>query len=115
MGNRFDPADRHTDATVEAIRVAAHRIATALNEGFALMADAQAQALADLSDAITKIGTAIAAEITALQNALAKQGVDDSPEIEARVSQLSALTNALTNSIPADVPPAPAPTPTPGA
>jgi len=121
MSGKFDPSERHSDAMVQAIQHAAHTVATAIREGFALMADVQAQALADLSDAITKLGVAIQAEIEALQAALAKAGVDDSAEIEQRVSQISALTNALTNSIPPATP-APAPaapsvdtTPTPPA
>jgi hypothetical protein len=61
---------------------------------------AEDQALADLSAAVTTLGTAVAAEITALQAALAKQGVDNSPAIEKAVSNISALVNSLTNSLP---------------
>jgi hypothetical protein len=108
-----EPAERHSDALIEAIEAAAHRIATAILEGFKSMADPQAQALADLTAAITNIGTAIAAEISALQTALAAGGVNDSPAIEAAVTNLNALTASLTASLPPAATPAAAPA-TPG-
>jgi hypothetical protein len=93
-----EPADRHNDALVEAIDHAARHVATAITQGFAHMADAQATALADLSTAINNIADAIAAEIQALQNALnAATSVqpDDSAAIEAQVAKLTTLTAAL--------------------
>lgn len=118
MGNRFDSSDRRSDDVVHAIHEAAHLIATAIREGFNHMASVEDQALADLTNAVTNLGTAITAEIAALQDALGKAGVDNSPAIEKAVSNISALTNSLTNSIPAPAPapaPAPTPAPTPGA
>lgn len=55
----------------------------------------EATALADLQQATADIGTAIAAEITALQNAMNNQGVNNSPAIEASVSKIRDLIGAL--------------------
>jgi hypothetical protein len=73
------------------------------------MAD-ETQALNDLQAAIASIGTAITAEITALQAAMNAQGVNNSPAIEASVQKIKDLTSTLNNSL---VPAVPAPTPTP--
>ena len=99
MTNRFDPSDRRNGDVIEAIGHAAHTIAHALKEGFELMASVEDKALADLTAAITTLGTAITAEIAALQTALANAGVDNSPAIEKAVDNISALTNSLTNSL----------------
>lgn len=100
----FHPnSDRH-DELVRAL----HRIATSIEKGFIHMADVEAQALADLSAAVTAIGDAVAAEIGALQTALANAGVNNSPAIEASVTQLNTLAANLKASLPAA-----APTPTP--
>ena len=110
-----EPAERHSDDLIAAIDHASHRIATAITQGFAHMADAQATALADLSTAINNIADAIAAEIQALQNAInagAAQQPDNSAAIENQVTKLNQLTAALKAPLTAVVPP-PAPTPTP--
>jgi hypothetical protein len=104
MSSRFDPADRRSDDIIEAIHAAAHVVATAITEGLKHMANAEAQALADLSAAITAIGLAITNEIGALQTALGAAGVDNSPAIEASVSKLNGLTASLTASLPATPP-----------
>jgi len=67
----------------------------------------EATALADLQQATVDIGTAIAAEITALQNAMNNQGVNNSPAIEASVSKMRDLVGALKAST-APPPPPPA-------
>ena len=114
-----EPADRHREDLIAAIDHASHRIATAITQGFAHMADAQATALADLSTAISNIADAIAGEIQALQNAInagAAQQPDDSAAIEGQVTKLNQLTAALKAPLTAVVPtpaPTPAPTPTP--
>ena len=114
-----EPAERHSDDLIDAIGKAAHLISHAITEGFKLMASVEDQALADLSGAITGIGTAIAAEITALQAAINAQGVNNSPAIEASVQKIKDLTATLNNSLAPQVatPPAsaaaPAPTPAP--
>ena len=97
--------DRHDDL-MQAIHKAAHTIATAITEGFKLMADVEAQALADLSAAVTNIGTAITAEIAALQAALANNvpPVDHSPAIETAVTNLNTLAASLTASLPPATP-----------
>ena len=102
-----EPAERHNDDLIEAIGHAAHRISTAIKEGFQLMADTEAQALADLQSAITGIGTAIAAEVVALQAAMNAQGVNNSPAIEASVQKIKDMTAVLNNSLAAPVPPPP--------
>lgn len=99
MSSRFDPTERRSEDLVAAIEKAAHRIATAITQGFAHMADKQAQALTDLTTAINNIGSAIAAEIAALQGALSAQGVDDSPAIETAVTNLNNLTASLKSSV----------------
>ena len=114
MSGRFDPADRHNDAIVEAIHAAAHRISATLKEGFQLMAD-ETKALADLTDAVSAIGNAIANEIAALKTALANQGVDNSPAIETAVTNLNNLTAGLQASLPGTPAPAPVPPPAPAA
>ena len=118
MTNRFDLSDRHSGETVDAIHAAARLVAHAITEGFKLMADVEAQALADLTAAVTNIGTAITAEIAALQAALANNvpPVDHSPDIEAAVTNLNNLAASLTASLPPATPapaPAPATPPTP--
>lgn len=111
----FHPEQERHDALLAAIDKAAHRIATALTEGFKHMADAQTQALADLSQAVTNIGTAITAEIAALQAALAANvpPVNDSPAIETAVTNLNNLAASLTASIPPAAPVTPPTTPAP--
>ncbi len=106
-------SERHHDALCEAIGHAAHRISTAITEGFKLMASTEDQALADLSQAISDIGTAVVAEIAALQAAINNQGVNNSPAIEASVQKIKDLAATLTNSLAPQVttPPAPAPAP----
>jgi len=103
-----EPAERHTEQTVQAIHEAAAAIVHALNIGFRLMAD-ETKALADLAAAVTGIAAAINAEIAALKAALAAQGVDNSPAIEASVAQLNTLTAGLAASLPASPAPAAAP------
>ncbi len=100
-----EPADRHNDAIVEAIHAAAHIIAKEIHR----MADLEAQALADLNTAITNIGAAITVEIEALKAALANNvpPVDNSPAIEAAVSNLNALAKSLTDSVTPPVTPTP--------
>src|ERR1700743_551479 len=71
-------------------------------------ANPESQALADLQSAVVDITTAVAAEITALQNALNAQGVNNSPAIEASVANLRALIGSLNQSVNAANPPAPA-------
>lgn len=112
-----EPSERHSEDTIKAIHEAAHHIATAIKEGFQLMADVEAQALADLSTAVTNIGNAITAEIAALKAALAaaQPPIDHSPAIETAVSNLNALASSLTSSLPPAAAPAPASTPAPGA
>ena len=95
-----EPAERHSDAMVEAIHAASRHIVTALKEGFELMASVEDKALADLTAAISSIGDAITAEIAALTAALANQGVDNSPAIEASVTKLTDLTAGLKASLP---------------
>ncbi len=79
------------------------------------MASTEDQALADLSQAISDIGTAVVAEIAALQAAINNQGVNNSPAIEASVQKIKDLAATLTNSLAPQVttPPAPAPIPAP--
>jgi hypothetical protein len=86
----------------EAILGALHHLANTIEKGFLDMADLQAQALADLATAVTNIGTAITAEIAALQAALAGNvpPVNDSPAIEAAVTNLNNLAASLTASLP---------------
>lgn len=90
--------DRH-DALIAVL----HRIALALEHGVKLMS-AETQALADLANAVTAIGLAINNEIAALKAALANAGVDNSPEIEQRVTTLNTLANSLTASLPTAAP-----------
>ena len=109
-----EPSERHSDDLIQAIHEAAHLLAHTLKEGFKLMADVEAQALADLATAVTSIGTAITAEIAALQAALANNvpPVNNSPAIEAAVTNLNTLAASLTASLPPATPaPAPAPAP----
>lgn len=80
------------------------------------MADAQAQALADLQTSIANLGDEIAAEIGALQKALsASSQPDDSGAIEAAVTNLNDLAAKLKESRPADTATPAAPVPTPAA
>src|ERR1700686_4231127 len=73
------------------------------------MAD-ESQALADLQQATTDISTAIALEITALQNAMNAQGVNNTPAIEASVTKMRSLIGSLNTSLapPVVVPAVPA-------
>lgn len=90
-------------------------VLTRIAEGIEIMADVEAQALADLTTAVTNIGTAITAEIAALKAALAgaTPPVDHSPAIEAAVTNLNNLAASLTASLPPATAPAAAPaTPT---
>ena len=70
---------------------------------------AEDQALADLQSAVTDVGTAIALEITALQNAMNAQGVNNSPAIEASVTKIRSLIGSLNVSLqpPVVTPPLP--------
>lgn len=78
------------------------------------MANAESQALADLTAAVTDLTAAVATEITALQAAINAQGVNNSPAIETAVSNIRSLIGGLNASIPAPAPtPAPAPSPAP--
>lgn len=73
-------------------------------------------ALDDLSKSVDDLGAAVTAEVAALADAIAKEGVDLSPAIEAQVARVQAATKALTDSVtppappvetpPVDVPPA---------
>lgn len=120
--NRFDPElSRHEDL-LEAIERASHHIATAITQGFKLMADAQTTALADLNTAVAGIADAIAGCIGALQTAVtqATQNAaniqpDDSAAIEAEVTKLNDLTTALKTAVapPVASPPAPMPATSP--
>lgn len=106
-----EPADRHNDAIVEAIHAASRHIATALKEGFQLMADAQTQALADLSAAVSAMATAVTAAVNEIATLIAaNQNIqpDDSAAIEAQVTAIKTATAALTAAVPT---PAPAVTP----
>src|SRR5216684_3158858 len=103
-----DPSERHSDAMVEAIHQASHRIVNALEQGFKIMAD-ETQAIADLTAAITAIGDAVTAEIAALTAGLANAGVNNSPAIETAVTNLTALTASLKASLPPATTPTPAP------
>src|ERR1700743_3390563 len=95
----FDPEhDRH-----ETLLKALHRIALAIEHGVKQMS-AETQALADLSNAVTAVGTAATNEIAALRAALAAQGVDNSPEIEQRVTALQNLAASLTAPLPTAAP-----------
>ena len=112
-----EPAERHNDAIIEAIHAASRHISSSIEKGFKHMADAQAQALADLQTAIATIGDEIAKEIGALQKALsASSQPDDSGAIEAAVTNLNDLAAKLKESRPVDTTLAPAaPVPTPAA
>jgi hypothetical protein len=103
----FHPDDDRHSALLHAI----HEAATLIAKEFRHMADAEAQALADLSTAVTNLSTAVTAEIAALTAALAATvpPLDHSPAIEAAVTNLNSLATALKASIP----PAPTPTPVP--
>lgn len=110
----FDAYQSRHEDLLGAIHDASHRIATAITEGFKHMANAEAQALADLSQAISDIGTAVVAEVAALQAAINAQGVNNSPAIEDSVQKLKDLAATLNNSLAPQVatpatPPAPAP------
>lgn len=69
----------------------------------------EAQALTDLQSAVTDIGAAIATEITALQNAINAQGVNNSPAIEASVANIRSLIGSLNQSVNPTVAPAAGP------
>src|ERR1700678_3986837 len=110
----FDPQQDRHDSLVHHILLldrALHRIATALEKGFEHMANQEAQALTDLQTAISQIGTAIAAEVVALQAAMNAQGINNTPAIEASVANIKAMTVTLNNSLAAPAPPPPAPLP----
>jgi IPT/TIG domain len=74
------------------------------------MASPEDQALADLTQAVTDVGTAIATEIVALQAAMNAQGVNNTPAIEASVTKIRALIGNLNASLvpPVVVPAVPA-------
>lgn len=99
-----EPSERHSDAIIEAIDKASHRVATAIEKGFIHMADVQAQALQDLSVAVANLSNAVADELAALTAALAAQGIDDSPQIEASVGNINNLVTQLKNSVAPSVP-----------
>jgi len=86
--------DQHDD-TLKAL----YHIAHTITEGFQLMANAETQALADLSQAVVDLGTAVAAEINALQAAINAQGVNNSPAIEASVANIRSLIGGLNASV----------------
>ena len=105
MSSFHEEAERH-DALIHLL--------TRIAKGIEHMADVEAQALADLSTAVTNLGDAIAGEIAALQAALAANvpPIDHSPAIETAVTNLNNLTASLKASVPPPVS-APAPTPAP--
>lgn len=105
--------ERHNDALIEAIGHGAHHIANAITQGFKHMASVEDQALADLAQAISDIGTAVVAEVAALQAAINAQGVNNSPAIEANVQKLKDLAATLTNSLAPQIVPPPVTPPTP--
>lgn len=72
------------------------------------MANVEAQALADLQSAVTDLGAAIAKEITALQNAMNAQGVNNTPAIETSVANIRSLIGGLNASIATTTAPPPA-------
>ena len=113
MSSRFDPSERHSEDLIQAIAEAARHISHAITEGFKLMANAETQALADLSQAVVDLGTAVAAEINALQAAINAQGVNNSPAIEASVANIRSLIGGLNTSVTAASSAAGTPTPTP--
>lgn len=79
-------------------------VLTRIAKGLEHMADAQTQALADLTAAVQNIADAIAGEIAALQAALsASSQPDDSGQIEAVVTNLNNLTASLKSSLPTPV------------
>lgn len=84
-------------------------VLTRIAEGIETMADVEAVALADLATAVTALGDAIAGEIAALQAALSANvpPVNNSPAIEAVVTNLNNLTAELKKSV-APAPAAPA-------
>lgn len=77
-------------------------VLTRIAEGIEHMADVEAQALADLSTAVTNLADAVTAEIQALQAALSAvtPPIDHSPAIEAAVTNLNNLAASLKESIP---------------
>lgn len=106
----FDPVRDQHEQLMQAIHGAAHHVATAITEGFKLMVDVQAQALADLNTAVSGIADAVSTATAALQAALANAGVNDSAAIEAEVTKLNDLAAALkAASAPAQAAPAPTP------
>lgn len=58
----------------------------------------------DLSVAIANLTNAVSDELAALTAALAAQGVDDSPQIEASVTSINNLVTQLKNSVAPTVP-----------
>jgi hypothetical protein len=95
---RFDRDQARHEDLIEVVREASRHIATAIKEGFIHMADVEAQALADLQSAVTDLGTAIAAELVALQAAMNAQGVNNSPAIETSVSNIRNMIASLKTS-----------------
>jgi hypothetical protein len=67
----------------------------------------EAQAITDLQAAVSAVGTAIAAEVVALQAAMNAQGVNNTPAIEASVQKIKDLTVTLNQSLAAPPPPPP--------
>lgn len=99
----FNPEQDRHDELVRTLT----RIAKGI-ESMAAAVNQEAQAITDLQSAISAIGTAIAAEIVALQAAMNAQGVNNTPAIEASVANIKAMTATLNNSLAAPAPP-PAP------
>jgi hypothetical protein len=73
-----------------------------LTQGLEYMADVEAQALADLSTAVSNVSDAITAGVAALTSALANNSppIDHSPAIEGAVASLNTAAAALKNAIP---------------
>lgn len=121
--SRFDPTERRNEDLLGAIHEATTRIVHAINQGFKLMADTEAAAIADLATAVQNIADAVAGEIAALQAAVtaaqAQLPPDHSAAIQEAVTRLNDLTAALKSSVapatPASSTSASAPASTPAA
>jgi hypothetical protein len=107
-----NPDSLHHDAMINAIHEASRHIALAITEGFKTMADAQAQALADLSTAVSEMAAAVTAAVNEIETLGANAGAiqpNDSAAIEAQAAAIKMATSALTAAIPAPVTPPAAP------
>jgi hypothetical protein len=109
-----DPASVSHDALIAALHEASTRITHAITQGFKYMADAQTQALADLSAAVTAMANEITVAVNEIASLIAaNQNVqpDDSAAIEAQVTAIKNATSALTAAIPPAAPATPPATP----